>query len=90
VSWVTFVRPYYGNVIPVPWDTIVVELEEGPLFVSNPQDFSNRDITPGMIVEVSFLDCEDSAGPFKLPVFAAVSPPEGIGDHGRPRLKGES
>lgn len=68
-SWCTFERDYYQGALPLPWDTILVELEEGPLFISNPQSFTWRDITPAMPVTLAFLDCEDSAGPFKLPVF---------------------
>jgi hypothetical protein len=56
-----------------PLGTILVELEEGPLFVSNPSGFSWKEITPDMPVKVAFLDCEDSAGPFSLPVFAQAS-----------------
>lgn len=70
ISWSTFERDYYNGLFPIPWDTILVELEEGPLFISNPQGFTWKDITPDMPVKVAFLECEDSAGPFKLPVFA--------------------
>ncbi|HEY0958191.1 MAG TPA: OB-fold domain-containing protein [Novosphingobium sp.] len=71
-SWCSFERDYYGGVLPLPWDTILVELEEGPLFISNPQGFAVDDITPQMQVAVDFLDCEDAAGPFRLPVFRRV------------------
>ena len=69
VSWCTFERDYYGGVFPVPWDTILVELEEGALFLSNPQGFTWKDVTFNMPVKLAFLDCEDSAGSFRLPVF---------------------
>lgn len=69
VSWCTFERDYYNGALPIPWDTILVELEEGPLFVSNPSGFSWKQITPDMPVKLAFLACEDSAGPFSLPVF---------------------
>jgi uncharacterized OB-fold protein len=69
VSWVTFERDYYGGGFPIPWETILVELEEGPLFVSNPLGFSRDQMTFEMPLKVAFLDCEDSAGAFKLPVF---------------------
>ncbi len=69
VSWCTFVQDYYKGVLPVPYDTILVELDEGALFVSNPNDFSVQDIAVGMPVKLAFVDCEDTAGPFKLPVF---------------------
>lgn len=68
-SWCTFERPYYGDLMPVPYDTIIVELDEGPWFISNPRGFSNSEATLGMPVKVAFLDCEDQHGPFSLPVF---------------------
>jgi uncharacterized OB-fold protein len=69
VAWTTFERDYYAGMLPIPWDTILVELAEGPLFLSNPKGFGWRDITIGMPVKVAFLDCEDGAGAFSLPVF---------------------
>ena len=68
-SWCTFERPYYGELMPVPYDTIVVELDEGPWFIANPLGFSNSEAQLGMPVKVSFIDCEDTQGAFKLPVF---------------------
>jgi len=68
VSWCTFERRYYRE-LPVPWDAIVVELEEGPLFVSNPVGFGATNTTFAMRVQVTFLECEDEVGPFRLPVF---------------------
>ena len=69
VSWCTFERDYYAGLLPIPWETILVELEEGPLFISNPLDFSWQEIRFNMPVTVSFLECEDRAGSFRLPVF---------------------
>ena len=69
VSWTTFERDYYHGTMPLPYDTILVELEGGPLFLSNPQGFGWRDLTPDMPVKVAFIDAEDAAGPFRLPVF---------------------
>jgi uncharacterized protein len=73
VSWCTFERDYYHGALPLPWDNILVELAEGPLFLSNPQGFACRDIDAGMpagmAVRVDFIECEDSAGRFNLPVF---------------------
>ena len=42
------------------------------MFISNPLEFGWRDITQGMAVRVAFIECEDSAGLFKLPVFAQI------------------
>jgi uncharacterized OB-fold protein len=72
-SWCTFERDYYGGMLPIPWDTILVELEEGPLFLSNPHGFTWREIEIGMPVTLAFIPCEDSNGAFSLPVFARVS-----------------
>jgi uncharacterized OB-fold protein len=69
VSWCTFERDYYYGILPIPWDTIVVELDEGPYFVSNPSGFSWPDTKVGMPVSVSFKACEDKAGAYQLPVF---------------------
>jgi uncharacterized protein len=73
VSWCTFERSYY-EVLPAPWDTILVELEEGPLFISNPVGFTDATTTAGMPVSVEFIDCEDDHGTFSLPVFAQEEP----------------
>lgn len=68
VSWCTFERRYYAE-LDVPWDTILVQLDEGPLFIANPSGFTNDDVAQGMRVRVTFLDCDDVAGGFSLPVF---------------------
>ncbi len=68
ISWGTFERPYYEE-LPIPWDVILVKLEEGPLFMSNPKGFTWKVIEPNMPVKLAFIDCEDKAGAFRLPVF---------------------
>ncbi|MSQ61490.1 MAG: hypothetical protein EXR43_02780 [Dehalococcoidia bacterium] len=68
VSFCTFERQYYDE-LPPPVDCIVVKLEEGPQFLSNPQGFTWKDISFELPVKLTFIDCEDAAGPFKLPVF---------------------
>lgn len=70
VSWCRFEHDYYRGVLPIPYDTIMVELEEGPIFISNPADFELDGISFEMSVKLVFLDCEDSSGYFRLPVFA--------------------
>jgi uncharacterized protein len=67
-SWATLEQRYY-DLLPVPWETILVELDEGPLFVSNPAGFSREDMVLNMPVRVDFLECEDDDGAFLLPVF---------------------
>ena len=44
VSWCSFDHDYYRGMLPVPYDTILVELAEGPLFISNPSGFGREDI----------------------------------------------
>jgi uncharacterized OB-fold protein len=73
-SWCAFERRYYGELLPPPWDCILVELEEGPLFISNPRGFTSQDAYLHMPVRLCFLDCEDRWGPFKLPVFERREP----------------
>jgi uncharacterized protein len=72
VSWCSFVQDYYRGLMPVPYDCIMVELAEGPIFMSNPADFSFDDIALNMPVEIVFIDAEDAGGAFKLPVFRKV------------------
>ncbi len=69
VSWCSFHQDYYGGLLQVPYDCILVELAEGVLFLGNPQGFPADDGAPGLAVRLAFIDCEDSGGPFKLPVF---------------------
>ena len=52
-----------------PYTIAVVKLDEGPIFLSNPKGFGYDDIESGMPVKLTFIDCEDQAGEFKLPVF---------------------
>ncbi len=72
VSWCTFERDYYKGVLPIPHDNVLVELEEGVLFLSNPQHFTRDEMVVGMPLKLAFLDCRDKAGVFKLPVFEAA------------------
>lgn len=72
VSWCTFERDYYAGVLPIPWETILVELEEGPLFLSNPAGFNWQSVEFNMPVQLSFIACEDRTGAFQLPVFSRV------------------
>lgn len=69
-SWCTFERDYYAGVLPTPWDVILVELDEGPLFISNPVGFTWRECEAGLPLRLQFIECEDHAGAFSLPVFA--------------------
>lgn len=69
VSWCAFERDYYKGLLPIPWDTILVELEEGAMVVTNPAGLGWDDYRLDMPMKVTFLDCEDEGGAYKLPVF---------------------
>ena len=69
VAWNVFHKDYYKGILPVPYLTILVELAEGPLFMSNPAGLEEADLAPGMALSVRFIPGQDSAGAFKLPVF---------------------
>ncbi|MBM3658696.1 MAG: hypothetical protein FJW95_04245 [Actinobacteria bacterium] len=43
----------------VPYNAVVVELDEGPFLVSNLLDVANEDLATGMRVEVTFVDVAD-------------------------------
>ena len=68
-SWCSIARDYYRGALPLPWDTILVALEEGPWLVSNPKGFANADAEVDMPVQLTFIDCEDEHGTYRLPVF---------------------
>ena len=71
LSHCTFMRQYYPE-CPVPWHAILVELDEGPSLMGNPSDMtvSDEDMRAGTRVKVQLVDAEDSAGLFKIPVWA--------------------
>ena len=67
-AYCVFERSYFTS-LPAPWPVILVELEEGPIFVSNPHDIGLEDLSVGLPVKVDFLDCVDRHGDYALPVF---------------------
>ena len=72
ISWCSFHQDYYRGMLPVPYDCVLVELEEGVLFLSNPSGFGCDETTPGKAVTVAFINCEDAGGAYRLPVFELV------------------
>lgn len=44
----------------VPYNAVVVELDEGPFLVSNLVDVALDGLTVGMAVEVTFVDLDDT------------------------------
>jgi len=55
----------------VPYNAVVVQLDEGPFMVSNLLDVANDDIEVGMPVAVTFVDLDDEIA---LPQFRPVTP----------------
>lgn len=43
----------------VPYNAVVVELDEGPFIVSNLVDVANEDLAVGLRVAVTFVDLDD-------------------------------
>jgi uncharacterized OB-fold protein len=69
-SWVVFHQVYYpGYADDVPYNTAIIELEEGPRMHANVVECDNSDIYIGMPVEVLFKQIDDEV---HLPVFRPV------------------
>ena len=74
LSWVTFHRGYLPE-YPPPHTVVMVELAEGPLFITIPV---NRDgsaiqdsegLRDGLRMELDWADAQDEFGEYWLPVF---------------------
>jgi len=72
LSWTTFHRTYFPE-YPAPHTSIVLELEEGPLFVSYPVGIDAADLREGMVLALQWTDGEDQFGHYHLPVFGPVT-----------------
>ena len=72
LSWTTFRRSYFQE-YPAPHTVFVIELDEGPLFVSFPLEVEAAGLREGMTVTLRWLDGEDRFGAYNLPVFAPQS-----------------
>jgi uncharacterized OB-fold protein len=68
LSWTTFRRGYFAE-YPPPHTNIVVELEEGPLFVSYPIGVDPSDLKLDMAMELRWEESEDKFGEYQLPLF---------------------
>jgi hypothetical protein len=68
LSWTTFRRGYFPE-YPAPHTVIVLELDEGPLFVSYPVELDAADLREGMVLQLQWTDGEDKFGQYNLPVF---------------------
>jgi uncharacterized protein len=70
VSWVTFHRAYWGGFgADVPYDVCMVELDEGPILVSNLVGASGDNVAVGAAVTVVFEPVTDA---ITLPKFKLV------------------
>jgi uncharacterized protein len=68
LSWTTFRRAYFPE-YPAPHTSIVLELEEGPLFVSYPVGIEVTKLREGMVLSLQWTDGQDKYGEYNLPVF---------------------
>jgi uncharacterized protein len=68
LSWTTFHRSYFPE-YPAPHTSIVLELDEGPLFVSYPIGVDAASLREGMVLSLQWTDGEDKFGAYNLPVF---------------------
>jgi uncharacterized OB-fold protein len=71
-SYCTFERQYFPE-YPPPWSVILVELEEGIMFISVAPSIARDALSVGMALIIDFIPCEDEHGPYRLPVFSPVS-----------------
>ena len=70
LSWIVFERGYFSE-YPAPHPAVVVELEEGPLFICTMPPGQNPDdlLEDGSPMVLDWLDGEDRFGEYNLPVF---------------------
>ena len=68
LSWVTFHRGYFPE-YPPPHTVVMVELAEGPLFITIPVDIARDELSDGMRMEVAWVEARDRFGDYHLPVF---------------------
>ena len=68
LTWVTFERQYFPE-YPPPHTAVMVELDEGPLFISTPVDVQDEALSDGMPMVLDWADAEDRHGEYNLPVF---------------------
>ncbi len=68
LSWVIYRRQYFPE-YPDPHTVLMVELDEGPLLVTQPLEIQTHELRDGLALELSWLDGEDRHGAYQLPVF---------------------
>ena len=72
LSWTTFHRSYFPE-YPAPHTTIVLELDEGPLFAAYPVEIGPEDLREGMELSLRWTDGQDEYGEYNLPVFGPLT-----------------
>ena len=72
LSWTTFHRSYFPE-YPAPHTTIVLELDEGPLFAAYPVKIGPEDLSEGMELSLRWTDGLDEFGDYNLPVFGPLT-----------------
>jgi len=72
MSWTTFRRGYFPE-YPAPHTVIVLELDEGPLFVAYPVEMEVSELREGMVLSLRWVDGQDKFGEYHLPVFGPLS-----------------
>ena len=72
ISWTTFHRAYFPE-YPAGHTSLVLELDEGPLFISYPVDIAPSDLAEGIPLQLRWVDGEDRYGEYNLPVFGPVT-----------------
>jgi uncharacterized protein len=83
LSWVIFRRQYFHE-YPSGHPVGLVELDEGPLFITIPVDAAGEPVkdgaglAEGLRMEVAWADAQDQFGEYQLPVFRADLTPKSL------------
>lgn len=72
LSWTTFRRGYFPE-YPAPHTVMVLELDEGPLFVAYPVEMAPEDLREGKVLSLRWTDGQDQFGEYNLPVFGPLA-----------------
>ena len=77
LSWVVFHRQYFPE-YPPPHLVAIVELEEGPLFITGPVAVTGPELRDGLPMVLTWLDAQDQFGEYFLPAFRPAGSPAGV------------
>jgi len=71
ISWVIFHRCYFPSFEDeMPYNVALIQLDEGPVVISNIVDIDNDEIASGLRVEVVFDDVDEQ---ISIPKFRSIS-----------------